>query len=202
MKSLTTIILLEVDCVTPYCRYILVNSSCHWLRSLLYKWRVHDALLFLKIILEFGHYLPIFLWNPVFKMIFTLLNGCKLKPTLRGLFNTITCVNFFISIRILQSFQESSAISSLSLSKRVRENQLSQKKQLTLCKENRNVAVVHVRRPDDRAKFYQIYVSVLFYRGLLWFFLSSSSSSSSSSFFLKQYYNSNYKFTKIKFAVL
>ena len=52
---------------------------------------------FFKIILEFGHYLPILLWNLVFKMIFTLLNRCKLKLTLLGLFNTITCVNFFIS---------------------------------------------------------------------------------------------------------
>ena len=48
----------------------------------------------LKIILEFGHYLPILLWNPVFKMIFTLLNRCKLQPTIRGLFNILR-VNFF-----------------------------------------------------------------------------------------------------------
>ena len=117
LKSLTTIILFGVDSVTPYSRDILVNSSCHWLNSLLYTGRVHDALLFLKIILEFGLYLPILLWNPVFKMTFTLLYICKLKPTLRDMFNIITCINFLISIRNLQPFYESSVISSLSLSK-------------------------------------------------------------------------------------
>ena len=29
LKSLPTIILLGVDSVTPYCKHILVNSSCH-----------------------------------------------------------------------------------------------------------------------------------------------------------------------------
>ena len=48
----------------------------------------------LKIILEFGHYLPILLWNPVFKMIFTLLNRCKLQPTIRGLFNILHVLTF------------------------------------------------------------------------------------------------------------
>ena len=102
MKSLTTIILLGLDSVTPYCRHILVNSSYHWLSSSLYKCRVNDF--FLKIILKVGLYLPILLWNHVFKMTSTLLNRCKLKPTLRGMFIIITCINFFISIRILQPF--------------------------------------------------------------------------------------------------
>ena len=50
-------------------------------------------------------------------MIFTLLNRCKLKPTVQGMFNIITSANFFISIRIVQPFQGSSVISSLSVSR-------------------------------------------------------------------------------------
>lgn len=62
-KSMHTRILLGVDSeVTAYalhCRHILVNFfCCHWLSSLQYKCTAHDALLFLKIILEIGHNSP------------------------------------------------------------------------------------------------------------------------------------------------
>ena len=134
----------------PNCRHILVNSSCHGLStcSLLYKCRVHDALLFLKIIREFGLYLPTLLWNPVSKMIFTLFNRCKLKSVLRGILSHVLTF-LFLNTDFTALVREFRYIEPVVKQRQGNTKFPREKKQLTLCKEDMNVAVVHARRPTS-----------------------------------------------------